>query len=140
MQKLLALLVSDNDIPSDSSWGFIAQNYPGALVELVRANGGFLRDGEWFTGLYLVGGVLALLLLALRGHYRTSMVTMLMTAGAVVSLVYVLGAPVFSAFRLELAFVPMAAYGIALGTNLLLARLLGAVETPKRLAAKSPAA
>ncbi len=45
-----------------------AATTPGALVDLVRANGGFLRDGEWYTGLFLVGGVMLLLFLAMRGH------------------------------------------------------------------------
>ncbi len=41
-----------------------------------------------------------------------------MTAAAVCALGYVLAAPVFSAFRLELVFVPMAAYGLALAAEL----------------------
>lgn len=138
VQKLLALLVNDNNLPSDTSWGFIAGHYPGAVVELVRANGGFLRDGEWFTGLYLVGGILLLLGLALRGHYRRDPVTMLMTAGAAAALLYVLAAPVFSAFRLELAFVPMAAYAIALGTKLVLERVTKGAPAPKPLATRTP--
>ena len=140
VQRLLALLVNDNDLPRDTSWSYIAGHYPGAVIDLVRANGGFLRDGEWFTGLYLVGGVLLLLFLAARGHYGRDPVTMLMTAGAVAALLYVLAAPVFSAFRLELAFVPMAAYAIALGTKLVLARVVSeAAQSPEPLATRSPA-
>lgn len=138
VRKLLALLVNGSDVPSDSSWSFIVQHYPQALGELVRANGGFLRDGEWYTGLYLIGGVLLLLLFSLRGHHHRSTTTMLMTAGAVVSLLYVLAAPVFSAFRLELVFVPMAAYGIAFATDLLLARVTGRAGAPEQLAVGSP--
>jgi hypothetical protein len=64
---------------------------------------------------------------------------MLMTAGAVLSLLYVFAAPSFSAFRLELTFVPMAAYGIALGSTLALARLRGRTATRGRpLATRSP--
>jgi hypothetical protein len=137
VKKLLALLVNGNDLPSDSSWSFIVSNYPGAVVDLVRANGGFLRDGEWYTGLYLVGGVVLLLFLSLRGLYSRSPVTMLMTAGAAGALLYVLAAPSFSAFRLELAFVPMAAYGISLGTTLLLARVASGAAAPE-LAMRSP--
>jgi hypothetical protein len=122
VQSLLALLVNDSEPSADTSWGFIASNYPGALEELVRANVGFLRRGEWYTALYLVGGVLALLLLvwrrpALRDHAST-----LMAAAAVLGLGYVLAAPVFSAFRLELVFVPMAAFGLAHTLELALAR------------------
>jgi hypothetical protein len=138
VRRLLALLVNGNDIPPDASWSFIARHYPGALVELVRANGGFLRDGEWYTGLLLVGGVVLLLFLAVRGNPRGSAVTMLMTAGAVVSLVYVFAAPSFSAFRLELVFVPMAVYGIALGSTLLLERLIRSTTASEQLATRSP--
>jgi hypothetical protein len=137
VRNLLALLVNNNDIPPDASWSFIARHYPGAVVDLVRANGGFIRDGEWYTALYLVGGVLLLLFLALRGHDRQNPVTMLMTAGGVASLLYVLAAPSFSAFRLELVFVPAAAYGIALGMSLLWARVASNAKAPKQLAARS---
>ncbi|HJU48569.1 MAG TPA: hypothetical protein VJ689_10560 [Gaiellaceae bacterium] len=139
-RNLLAQLVNGGDIPPETSWSYIASHYPHAVVELVRANGGFLRDGEWFTGLYLIGGVVLLLVLALRGHYRRSRTTMLMTAGTAVGLLYLLAAPLFSAFRLELVFVPMAAYGLALGVTVALARLMGEAEaTEPRVAPSSSA-
>ena len=47
---------------------------------------------------------------------------MLMTAGAGLGCLYVLAAPVYSAFRLELVLVPIAAYGLAMGADALLAR------------------
>ena len=40
-----------------------------------------------------------------------------MKAGAVAGAAYVLAVPVFSAFRLELVLVPMAAVGLALGAR-----------------------
>lgn len=123
VRDLLALLVNDSEPSNDTSWGFIVGHYPGALVELVRANVGFLRRGEWYTALYLVGGVLALLLLVWRRRETRSEATTLMAAAAVCALGYVLAAPVFSAFRLELVFVPMAAYGLALTAELVAARL-----------------
>jgi hypothetical protein len=138
VRNLLAELVNKSDIPSDTSWSFILSHYPRALVELVHANGGYLRDGAWYTGLMLVGGVILLLVLALRGHYRRSKVTMLMTAGAVVSLLYVFAAPSFSAFRLELVFLPMAAYGLALGSSRLLERFVGETAGRRSLASGSP--
>jgi hypothetical protein len=95
-------------------------HYPRAVFELVRANVGFLRRGEWYTALFLVGGVAALLLLARRRFDEAW--PSLLTAGAFVALGYVLAAPVFSAFRLELVFVPMAAYGLALATERVAAR------------------
>ena len=126
VRNLLALLVSDSDVPSDTSWTFIVSHYPGAALELIHANGGFIRDGEWYAALYLLGGVALLFALAAQGYYRRSTTTRLMTSGAVLSLLYVFAAPVFSAFRLELVFVPMAAYGIALATHLGLERLTDA--------------
>jgi hypothetical protein len=138
VKNLLALLVNGGDVPADGSWGFIARHYPGALVDLIRANVGFLRDGEWYTALYLIGGVVLLLVLAIRGEYGRSPVTKLMTAGAVASLVYVFAAPVFSAFRLELVFVPIAAYGLGLGATLLSERLLSDARVPRRVAVRSP--
>jgi hypothetical protein len=132
----MALLVNGNDIPPDASWSFIARHYPGALVDLVHSDGGFLRHGEWYTGLLLVGGLVLLLFLGMRARYRRSPVTMLMIAGAVVSLLYVLAAPSFSAFRLELVFLPMAAYGIALGSTLLLERLIKQTTAPEQLATR----
>lgn len=137
VRNLLALLVNGSDLPPDTSWSFIVRHYPNAVIDLVRANGGFLRDGEWYTALYLVGGVF-LLLLSRTWLQQRSTTAMLMTAGAVFSLVYVVAAPVFSAFRLELVFVPMAAYGIASAAQLLLLRWVGDAEAPERLAVGSP--
>ena len=118
VRDLLALLVNDSEPSADTSWGFIASNYPGALVELVRANVGFLRRGEWYTALYLVGGVLALLLLVWRRRETRSPATTLMTAGAVRRRSGTCSRRrSFSAFRLELVFVPMAAWGLALGSR-----------------------
>ena len=130
VRDLLAFNVNDSEPSADTSWGFIASNYPGALEELVRANVGFLRRGEWYTALFLVGGVLALLLLVSRRQAGRDQASTLMTAAAVVGLGYVLAAPVFSAFRLELVFVPMAAWGVALVTEALLAQVRARQQRP----------
>ena len=138
VRELLALLVNESEPSSNTSWSFIASHYPGALVDLVRANVGFLRRGEWYTTLYLVGGVISLLVLAWRQPKRTPATT-LMTAGAFLALGYVLAAPVFSAFRLELTFVPMAAYGLALTAELVAARVGQGDGVGERLALRVPA-
>ena len=122
---------------ADTSWGFILGHYPRAVVDLVRSNVGFLRRGEWYTAFYLVGGVLALLVLVLRRR-ATGPWANLMTAGVVLGFLYVLAAPVFSAFRLELVFLPMAAFGLALTSELALARL-GERGALARLAVRVPA-
>jgi hypothetical protein len=115
-RDLLALLVNNSQVPSDPSWAFVLGHYPGAVVDLVRADVGFLRRGEWYTALFLVGGVLALLAFVWKKRLA-GVWSSFLTAGVVVGLGYVLAAPVFSAFRLELVFVPMAAYGLALAAE-----------------------
>jgi hypothetical protein len=112
VRDLLALLVNQSQVPSDTSWGFILGHYPGALLELVRANVGFLRRGEWYTAAYFAGGLGALVLLrAPQGRDRVWRSMFL--AAAVAAVAYVLAAPVFSAFRLELVAIPAVAYGLA---------------------------
>jgi hypothetical protein len=125
-RPLLAELVNHSAVPSDTSWTFIARHYPHAAFEVVRANVGFLRRGEWYTAFYLVGGVIALFGLARRMR-PGDLTPSLLRAGVVVGAGYVLAAPLFSAFRLELVFVPMAAYGLALATELAAARV-GALD------------
>ena len=138
VRELLALAVNGSEPSTDTSWGFIARHYPGAVLDLVRSNVGFLRRGEWYTALFLVGGVISLFFLAWRRRPNDQPTT-LMTAAAAAGLGYVLAGPVFSAFRLELVFVPMAAYGLALVGELVLAglakheiaqRWVGSVEYP----------
>jgi hypothetical protein len=138
VRDLLALLVNDSEPSSDTSWSFILRHYPGALVELVRSNVGFLRRGEWYTALYLVGGVLSLFLLVWRRPAVRTQATTLLTAAAVLGLLYVVAAPVFSAFRLELVFVPMAAYGLALVAELLAARVGASDGVLDRMAPRAP--
>ena len=106
----------------------------------MRANVGFLRRGEWYTAAFLVGGVLALLLIVWRRPATRSIQTALMTSGAVVALLYVLAAPVFSAFRLELVFLPMAAWGVALVGELAVLRFAApkAAVLPLRAPARAP--
>jgi hypothetical protein len=138
VRDLLALLVNGSEPSRDTSWGFILGNYPGAVVDLVRSNVGFLRRGEWYTALYLVGGVVALLTLFWRRPSLRDTTTNLLAAASVFGLAYVLAAPVFSAFRLELVFVPMAAFGLALTAELSLARLAARHAVFERLALRLP--
>jgi hypothetical protein len=138
VRDLLALLVNQSQVPSDTSWSFIIRHYPHAVVELVRANVGFLRRGEWYTAFYLVGGVAALALFARKRRGEGAWPSLL-TAGAVAALGYVLAAPVFSAFRLELVFVPMAAFGLALATDRAAALVGERMPALGRIPARAPA-
>jgi hypothetical protein len=111
-RDLLALLVNNSQVPANASWGFIVRHYPGAVEELIRSDVGFLRRGEWYTALFIVGGLAAFILVAWRDRFRHAW-SSLLTAGLVLGAGYVVAAPAFSAFRLELVFVPMAAFGLA---------------------------
>jgi hypothetical protein len=137
VRELLAELVNGLEPSRDTSWSFILGHYPGALVDLMRANVGFLRRGEWYTAFYLVGGVLSLLLFVWRRPATRTPATSLLTAGAVVGLLYVFAAPAFSAFRLELVFLPMAAWGLALLTEVVFARIAERQGTLARVPAAS---
>lgn len=114
VRELLALLVNESEPSADTSWGFILGHYPEAVIDLVRANVGFLRRGEWYTALYFLGGVAALFTIAWKQRAKVDARTSLFVAAGVAAILYVLAAPVFSAFRLELAALPMAAWGIAM--------------------------
>jgi hypothetical protein len=137
LRELLAFAVSGNMQPMpDASWAWIAERYPGAVVELIRSDLGFIRRGEWYTGAFLAGGVMLLFLVGRRAPADPA--SSLLRAAAVVAIPYVLVVPVFSAFRLELVLVPAAAFGLAAGLDRLVApqrRLAGgsvAVPVPAR--------
>jgi hypothetical protein len=120
VRDLLALLVNNSEPSSDTSWTFIARHYPGAVVDLVRSNVGFLRRGEWYTAAYFLGGAAALAVF-MRSRSRSA-TDHLFAASAILAVLYVLAAPVFSAFRLELVFVPAGAYGLGLAVDAALRR------------------
>jgi hypothetical protein len=114
-RELLAMMLNDAQPARDASWGFVAGHYPGAIADLVRADGGFVRDGAWYSAAYLAGGLALLFLLARPG--RRNAVTTFLQVAALASVAYVLVVPIFSAFRLELVCIPMAAFGLALGAE-----------------------
>jgi hypothetical protein len=118
-RELLAQMLNDAQPAPDASWASIVERYPAAIVDLLQADGGFVRDGAWYSAAYLAGG-LALLFALARGE-RGDPAASLLKAGALGGVAYVLAVPVFSAFRLELVLVPMAAYGLGLGAERALA-------------------
>lgn len=120
MRELLAQMLNGAMPAPDHSWATVLGRYPGAIADLLQADGGFVRDGAWWSAAYLLAGLAALLLLR-RGD-RGDETTMLITAAAAAGIAYVVAVPVFSAFRLELALVPMAAIGLAMAGRALLAR------------------
>ena len=117
MRELLAQMLSTDLQPHPGdSWGTILGSYPRALADLLQDDGGFVRDGAWYSAFFLLGGLGALLALG-RGRDAA-----FMKAGALAGVAYVLAVPVFSAFRLELVWVPFAAFGLALAGERVAAR------------------
>jgi hypothetical protein len=121
MRELLAQMLNDTMPAPDPSWGFIASHYPGAVVDLIRANGGFVRDGAFVSAAYFGAGLIALFALA-RGR-AASASTSFLKAAAVAAVGFVFVVPIYSAFRLELAVIPMAAFGLALAAERVAERL-----------------
>ena len=96
--------------PPDSSWGWVVGHYWPAFHSLVRHNLTYLQTHP-FTALYLVGGYLGLFLVRSHGDRFTRF----FRAAAVCSILLDALQPNYTAFRLELTFVPIAAAGLALG-------------------------
>lgn len=119
-RELLAMMLNDAQPDPGASWGTILGQYPGAIVDMLQADGGYVRGGAWLTAMYLLIGIFLLFLLT-RGA-RGSSATTLLKAAAFAGAAYVVTIPVFSAFRLELVLVPMAAFGLAAGLEWAAAR------------------
>jgi hypothetical protein len=127
MRELLGQMTNGLTPDPGASWTTIAGRYPGALVDMIHADGGFVRQGAWYTALFLIAGLAALF--ALGRDDRDPHALTLMRAGAVAGIAYVVAVPVFSAFRLELILVPMAAFGVALAAE----RIAGVAGVPAAL-------
>jgi hypothetical protein len=120
MRELLGEMLNGGQPAPDASWATILGDYPGAIVDLLQADGGYVRDGAWFSAAYLLAGMALLFVFAARSP--RSQAGHLLMAGAVAGAAYVVAVPVFSAFRLELVLVPMAAAGLGFAAQAALAR------------------
>jgi hypothetical protein len=115
VRELLAMMLNGIEPAPDASWGFVAGHYPGAIADFLKANGGYVRDGAWYSAAYLLGGLGLLALFILRR--RPTATDTFLLAGALAAIALVFALPVFSAFRLELVCLPMAAFGLAHGLD-----------------------
>jgi hypothetical protein len=131
-RELLATMLNNAEPNPDGSWGFILRNYPAAVVDTLHADAGFVLDGAWYSALYLLGGI-ALLFVLGRGKERSA-ATMFLQAAAFAGAAFVMVVPLFSALRLELAIVPIAAWGIALACERLAQPLALRIRIRERVA------
>jgi hypothetical protein len=112
--------------PGDSSWGWVLGHYWPSFHTLVRRNITYLHDHP-LTGLYIVGGYLALFLVRAKGDRFVRF----FRAAAVGSILLDALQPNYTAFRLELTFVPIAAAGLAVALQRVAANLdTGLVRWP----------
>jgi len=122
LRESMAYTLNDFYPAADPSWGFVADHYLDGIRDLVRNNLEWLGDHP-VEALVLVGGFLFLPFL----RRRASAATPFLYGAAVASLVYVLVVPNYTAFRLELVFLPFAALGLA-SAFMLLDRPLGVLS------------
>jgi len=124
LQRSLASVVNGFQVPSDTSWGFIARHYPAALRGVLDEDFDYLTRRTPATGLVVLVALAALVLLrrADDDYFR------LARAAAVGCALTLFVQPNPTGLRLELVFVPVLAIGLALALDrsLRLAGRLGA--------------
>jgi hypothetical protein len=138
MRELLAQMLNDAQPAPDAPWSEIVRQFPGAIVDMLQADGGFVRDGAWYSAAFLLVGLVSLFVFT-RGS-RSTPATTLMKAGAVAAAAFVIAVPIFSAFRIELVLVPMAAVGLAFAVERIAALAVerGWAKPPSRKAGPLP--
>jgi hypothetical protein len=110
LRTALAYTFSNSTIPTDTSWGFIARQYPHFLQRTASEDFQYLTRHTPLTGVVVVVALAGLLAFRRRGDWFPS----LARAGAVGCLAYVLVLPNPTGLRLELVFVPVVGIGLAM--------------------------
>ena len=107
-REIIAYTLNQFHPPADASWSFIRSRYVAAEKGLVKDDLTYLLHHP-YVGLFAVVGLVALFAIR-NGDAATRM----MRGGVVGAVVLLLLAPNYTALRLELPFVPLAAYGLGL--------------------------
>jgi hypothetical protein len=105
--------------PQDASWHWVAGHYWETFHSMARHNLTYLGEHP-YSALYLVGGYLALFLVRSHGDRFVRF----FRAAAVGSILLDALQPNYTAMRLELTFVPIAAAGLAFALTAAQARLI----------------
>ena len=111
-REILAYTLNGFQPPPNPSWGFIRSHWLTGEKGLVKDDLTYLVQHP-YVGLFAVGGLVALFAIRRRGDVAASFLRAAV-AGAVVLLAV---APNYTALRLELPFIPLAAYGLALALD-----------------------
>ena len=111
-REIIAYTLNQFRPPPDPSWSFIGSRYIAGEKGLVKDDLTYLVHHP-YVGLFAGGGLLALYAIRASGDVAASL-----ARGAVAGVVVLLLlAPNFTALRLELPFVPLAAFGLALALD-----------------------
>ncbi len=110
-REIMAYTLNQFRPPANATWGFIRSRYVNGEKGLVKDDLTYLIHHP-YVGLFAVGGIIALY--AVRND---DLSTKLLRGAVVGAVVLLLVAPNFTGLRLELPFVPLAAYGVALGLD-----------------------
>jgi hypothetical protein len=111
-REIMAYTLNQFRPPAHATWGFIRSRYVAGEKGLVKDDLTYLVHHP-YVGLFAAGGIVALY--ALRSHGDDAAPLMRGAVAGAVALLLV--APNFTALRLELPFVPLAAYGVALALD-----------------------
>ena len=117
VREAMAYTLNGFTPPPQASWSFVAHHYLSGAHSLVKNNLDWLGDHP-VDSVVLVGGFLAILLL----RHRTPGVLPFVYGAAAAAVGLDLLQPNYTAFRLELVFVPFAALGLGGAATLVTAR------------------
>ena len=119
-REIMAYTLNQFRPPAHATWGFVRSRYVDGEKGLVKDDFTYLAHHP-YVGLFAVGGIVALYALRSRGDPGAS----LMRGAVVGAVALLLVAPNYTALRLELPFIPIAAYGVALGLDAIRRRAPG---------------
>lgn len=126
-REIMAYTLNQFRPPAHSTWAFIRSRYVDGEKGLVKDDLTYLVHHP-YVGLFAIGGIVALY--AVRND---DLSTKLLRGAVVGAVALLLVAPNFTALRLELPFVPLAAYGVALALDAVRRRApRGPVPVPGR--------
>jgi hypothetical protein len=126
----LATNVNNFVTPTDPTWGFVIERYPGALVRLADQNLQYLRQanplfleghGGLLVPLAILFAVALVVLVAIAVARRNDLFLTLVCGSLAGGVALLLAAPAFTFLRYELVFLPPVAVGLALGVEMLTA-------------------
>lgn len=122
----LAYVIDDYAIPTDSSWGYVIDRYPGQLWETISGDFTYPLEFAFPAPMFLelaviVAGAVTLFAIRSREDLYFSMMRAALLGAALTILISVN----FTQWRLELAMLPSIAVGVALLAELIIARLPG---------------